>query len=79
MGTEIVPVDTSSELSVTTPNARIGIDVPCARCMALPGQLCRSNSGRTLKETHMSRMRAELEADPVRAYISEQTSWRRSS
>lgn len=61
---------------MTTPNSRLGIDRPCPTCMSPAGTHCYSASGRRLKVTHDSRARAAMDAEPMRAWLAEQMSWR---
>lgn len=63
-----------------TPNSQVGLEVPCDRCMRLPGQLCVSDSGRVLRVTHAVRFRAALsQPNSLRAYVDERMSWRWSA
>lgn len=60
---------------MTTPNSLLGLDLTCPRCSAAPQQRCTSATGRILRVTHDSRMRAALAADPRRAWLSKRREW----
>lgn len=60
------------------PLSHAGLNLHCAKCMARPGQPCRSGSGRTLPltHTHAVRWRADVHSKPVRKWFAARTNWR---
>lgn len=62
-------------MTAPIPLSQMGLDTYCPRCFAVIGMRCHSASGRTLSETHLDRMRAALNAEPMRKWLDERRQW----